>query len=228
MILLALDTSTEACSAALIANGTVYSRFELAPRRHNEILLPMIQSLLDEADISLKAIQALALGQGPGSFTGIRIATGTVQGLALGLGCPVIPISTLAALALEGMLETGLNEALPTLDARMDEIYAGHYRRAEDGSLVSLSAETVVRPEHDRRQPTQAAVAIGSGWDRYAEILGPLSGSEVRAVLGGRFPSATLIARLALDSCIRGGAGRDVGLIEPVYLRDQVAQKPKA
>ena len=99
MKLLAIDTSTEACSAALVVNGELSFRYEFAPRRHAELILPMIDDLLADAELSLTQLDGLGFGRGPGAFTGVRIATGVIQGLALSADLPVVPISSLAALA---------------------------------------------------------------------------------------------------------------------------------
>jgi tRNA threonylcarbamoyladenosine biosynthesis protein TsaB len=131
MKLLALDTATEACSAAVWVDGTVLERYELAPRRHAALILPMIEAVLAEANLSPLQLDAIAFGRGPGAFTGVRIAVGIAQGIAFAADLPVIPISTLAALALGAAQETGYSRIAAALDARMGEVYWGVYAVAD-------------------------------------------------------------------------------------------------
>ena len=123
--LLAIDTAESACSAALLVDGAVLSRMEQAVRGHSERILPMMQSLLSEAGYSLNDLDALAFGRGPGSFTGLRIAAGVIQGSALGAGLPVVPVSTLQTLAQGAFRMHGARQVLSALDARMAEVYWG-------------------------------------------------------------------------------------------------------
>ena len=123
MKLLALDTATEACSAALLQDDRLIERYELLGRGHAERLLPMVDELLKEAGISLSALDAIAFGRGPGGFTGLRIAAGTVQGLAAGARLPVLPVSDLAAVALAGSQRSGSRRILVCTDARMGQVY---------------------------------------------------------------------------------------------------------
>nr|VFK07335.1 MAG: tRNA threonylcarbamoyl adenosine modification protein YeaZ [Candidatus Kentron sp. FM] len=128
MKILAIDTATDACSVALHLDGDYREIHELAPRRHAEILLPRIRTLLSEAALSLRDLDALAFGRGPGAFTGVRIATGVIQGLAFGADLPVVPISSLHALAQGAWRERGEGNVLAAFDARMGEVYWGAYR----------------------------------------------------------------------------------------------------
>ena len=135
-LLLAIETSTPACSAALSIDGVVIERYALAPRQHAVLILPMIESLLLEAGISVAQLDALAFGRGPGSFTGVRIAASVIQGIAFAADLPVLPVSTLATLALGGMRITDKTQVMAALDARKSEIYWGCYTAAEDGAVV--------------------------------------------------------------------------------------------
>ena len=125
--LLALDTATECCSAALLHDGTVTARSEVIPRQHAQRLLPMIEELLGERQLRLQDVDALVFGRGPGAFTGVRIATGMVQGLAFAADKPVIAVSNLAALAQRAWREHGAETVAAAIDARMDEVYWGLY-----------------------------------------------------------------------------------------------------
>ncbi|BCX89968.1 tRNA threonylcarbamoyladenosine biosynthesis protein TsaB [Methylomarinovum tepidoasis] len=227
MKILALETATEACSAALYRDGRVCERFEVAPRRHAELILPMMTGLLEEAGLTLRELDALAFGRGPGAFTGLRIAAGVAQGTALGAGLAVVPVSTLAALAAEALAQTPVAYAVAALDARMGEVYWGVYRRGEAGPVL-VGREQVVDP---RQAPLPddltEAVAVGHGWSAYGEVLRRRFGDRLRTIWPRRLPRAAWIARLA--------AGTDPGTQWlppeqglPVYLRDQVAHRAKA
>lgn len=143
MNLLALDASTDACSAALYADGQIFEQFQLAPKAHTRLLLPMIDALRQEAGVCMAEVDAFAFGCGPGSFTGVRIACSVVQALSFGLDRPVIPVSTLRALAQGAYRMSGVTEVLATLDARMSEIYAGLFEVNSLGIMQPTSAEWV-------------------------------------------------------------------------------------
>jgi len=224
VIILAIETATEACSAALFRSGEVIERYAVAPRQHNQLILPMIEQVLAEAGAGRSQIDAVAFGRGPGSFTGLRIAAGVTQGIAFALDRPAVPVSTLAALALQSFDETGAAAVYACLDARMAEIYGACYVRGAGGAPELLGDERVLPAMAVETAAIEPTVGIGSGWATYREVLTVRLGS-IETVLEGRFPRAGHIARLgALDF----GAGRYVGASEavPVYLRDQVARKP--
>ena len=145
--LLAIDTAESACSAALMVDGEVRSRMEQAARGHSERILPMMQSLLSEAGCSLNDLDTLAFGRGPGSFTGLRIAAGVIQGSALGAGLPVVPVSTLRALAQGAFRMHGARQVLSALDARMAEVYWGAYALDGKDLMQPLIDELVCAPE---------------------------------------------------------------------------------
>jgi tRNA threonylcarbamoyladenosine biosynthesis protein TsaB len=226
MKLLALDTATEACSAALWLNGEIVERFQLAPREHNRLILPMIDGLLTDAGLRLADLDALAFGRGPGSFTGVRIATGVIQGIAFASDLPVVPVSTLAAMALEAMAETGCELAMPSIDARMGEVYWAVYRRVTEDAVEPVVAEAVVSPDEVESPAACNGIGIGSGWGAYEERLRQrLPAYAVSAVLAPRFPRAGHIARLAVPMA-KTGVAVAAENAQPVYLRDNVAKKP--
>jgi tRNA threonylcarbamoyladenosine biosynthesis protein TsaB len=145
MNILAIDTATEACSVALLHAGELFERHEVAPRRHAELVLPFVDAVLAEAGIGKRQLTAIAVGRGPGGFTGVRLAISLAQGLALGLDVPVLPISSLAALALDVAPSAPDAMLLACIDARMGEVYAATYRRSTDG-LVQLLGDECVGP----------------------------------------------------------------------------------
>lgn len=226
MNLLAFDTATEACSAALRIGDEIIERSEIAPRRHAELILPMIESLLGEAGISRRQIDAIAVGRGPGAFTGVRLAISVAQGLALGLDIPVVPVSSLAALAQDAPADIDA-PILAVIDARMGEVYAGAFRRGADGIVVAISAESVgpasrlVLPQSTptRGQPWSI---VGSGWSAYRDALSAHLPTPPAFADGTRYPQARAIARLAAPQFAAGrGVAAEFAL--PVYLRDKVA-----
>jgi tRNA threonylcarbamoyladenosine biosynthesis protein TsaB len=220
MNLLALDTSTESCSAALLCGDSLLERSELAPRRHAELILPMIDSLLAEAGLSRRRLDGVAVGRGPGAFTGVRLGVSVAQGLALGLDIPVVPVSSLAALAQDVPASDGL--VLAVIDARMGEIYAGIFRRGADGLVEAIGEETVVHAEKLILPQSKQWSVIGSGWDAYRDALAERLPSPPRWADGARYPQARQIAQLALPQFVAGrGVSPEYAL--PVYLRDKVA-----
>lgn len=222
MKLLALETATEACSAAIFADGAVLERYEVAPRRHAALVLPMVEALLAEAGLTLQQLDALAVGRGPGAFTGVRMAISVAQGLAFAADLPVAPISTLAALALGTMRETGETHMATALDARMGEVYWATWIQSAAGVTVQ-DAERVCAPE----LVTAAHASwfgVGSGWLTYAPLLAAHVTSH--GWLGERYPRAADIARL-------GAAQPELWVVAeqalPVYVRDKVvAVKPSS
>jgi len=217
--LIAIETSTESCSAALLRDGRLIERSELAPRRHAELILPMIEAVLEEAGVSRRQLDAVAVGRGPGAFTGVRLGVSVAQGLALGLDIPVVPVSSLAALAQDASAHAG-ETILALIDARMGEIYAGSFRRGGGGLVEAISEETVglaselVLP--------RAGCIVGSGWIAYADVLAARLPAAPRLVDGARYPQARAIALLAATRFAAGhGVAPEQAL--PVYLRDKVA-----
>ena len=224
MKILAVETATEACSAALFLDGEIIERYQLAPRQHSRIILPMMQSLLDEAGIALNRLDALAFGRGPGSFTGVRIAAGVIQGAALGADLPVVPVSTLAALAQASIVHFEAEYAFPALDARMGEVYWGVYRRNAEGFAEPDGAELVVNADQVHCPDQAAGIGVGNGWRTYPDVLKKRLGSRVLGIEGDRYPTAGFVARLGVEGLKNDQAVR-AELALPVYLRDTVARK---
>jgi tRNA threonylcarbamoyladenosine biosynthesis protein TsaB len=224
---LAIETATAACSAALYVCGQVEERYALAPRQHAALILPMVESLLASAELTVTALDALAFGQGPGAFTGVRIAASAAQGIAYAADLPVVPVSTLAALAGGAMRDAQGNTAMVALDARMDEVYWGIYTRDARGLPVLQGRETVAAPANVPVPDGDGWVAAGSGWSAYADQLMPRAGERIVRVLPDLEPRAYDVALIGADRFGRGEVGQALDAI-PVYLRDQVVRAPGA
>ena len=228
MKMLAIDTATEACSAALYIDGDISQQYRLAPREHSHIILPMIERLLAEANLGIADIDALAFGRGPGSFMGVRIAAGVTQGIAFAHELPVVPVSTLAAIAQVAHDETGAVNVLSAIDARMNEVYWGAYRLSEDGCMELVGEEIVIPPEQVNCPGEQDWCGAGSGWASYADRLrAALAPGCLALQRSDCFPSAAAIVRLAV-SAYQAGRHVPASLAVPVYLRDKVAKKSAA
>ena len=221
MRLLAIDTSGPLCSAALLLDGDLTERVQLAPRRHAELILPMMDALLHEAGAALADLDALAYGHGPGSFTGVRIAAAVVQGAAFGAGLPVIGISTLAALAQGAWRLHGVRQVLCAQDARMGEVYWGAYQLDEHDIMRSWDRDRVGAPDRVQRPDGEEVWAgAGSGWQVHAELLAAAVGAVRPLPL--EHCHARDVAALAAEG---GGVSAQNAL--PVYLRERVAEPPR-
>ncbi len=223
MKLLAVETSTEACSAALFIDGAVAERFEVAPKDHTRLILPMIDSLMGDAGLTPQQLDALAFSRGPGSFTGVRIATGVIHGIALGADLPVVPVSTLAAIAQDYFDNNEGNIAFTAMDARMGEIFWGVYQRDGQGFSELLGEEAVSCAERIEI-PDVCGIGVGSGWAVYQqELRRRLSGRIGQGVVDDVLPRAGAIARLGAHH-FQLGLAVAVEQAMPVYLRDKVAK----
>lgn len=222
--ILSLDTATEACSAALYVNGDVQQKFQLAPREHTALILNMIDELLAEAGLKVSQLDALAFGRGPGSFTGVRIATGIVQGMAFGADLPVVPISTLASIAQATFDDHGHKTILATIDARMGGVYWGRYF-VDENDLVKLDGvEAVSTPDQVQVPNDQSWIGAGSGWKgHYDELMNHLEDS-IGKTYPDYLPQSSTIAKLAAYEYQQGNRV-DAKHALPVYLRDDVAKK---
>ena len=217
MKLLAIETSTEACSVAVYADGQVFARHELAPRRHTQLVLPWADELLAEAGLAKSQIDGIAVGRGPGAFTGVRLAIALVQGLALALDRPVLPVSTLAVLAMQGQGEN----ILAAIDARMGEIYLGAFVRDADG-LVSAAGPEVLCAPSEAPIPDAPMQGVGSGFAAGDGALVTRLGEQLPEFDANALPHARDLASLAVRAWQRGEAIA-ADALEPAYLRDKVA-----
>lgn len=224
MKLLAIETATEACSVALYLDGEVQEDFRIAPREHASLVLGMADHLLAEAGLKIGQLDAVAFGRGPGAFTGVRIATSVVQGMAFAADLPVVPVSTLAALAQGGLREYGWQRAAAAIDARMNEVYWAAYESAE-GLMQPLQEERVCPPGAVPLLDGDGWYGIGSGWLTYADELSQRQGPAMSEIQGDYYPHAQDVAVLAAEAASHGlTVSAEQAL--PIYLRDQVVQKP--
>lgn len=224
--LLAIETSSEACSVALALEGEVLARDFVEPRRHAELLLPTVQELMGEAGTSLGDLDAIAFGRGPGSFTSLRIGIGVVQGLAWGAELGVVPVSSLASLAQAAVTAHGLKPGISivaAMDARMGEVFGARFEVNHDG-LVALCGKEQVSPPGELMWPVDIPrVAIGNGFSRYPELEERTERFD--AVYSELWPSATSVVTLA-RAWLESHAPLPAHQAQPLYVRDNVAEKP--
>jgi tRNA threonylcarbamoyladenosine biosynthesis protein TsaB len=231
MKILALDTATDASSAALYKDGELFTDFQLAPREHTQLILKQLGNVLQQAEIDLQALDGIAFGRGPGAFTGLRIAAGVAQGIALSADKPVIPVSSLAAMALQTMQENETDEVCVALDARMEEIYWGHYKKQGEHADCNThfnvelqDEELVIKPDMLSTTPASpdTAYGAGSGWDVYSDTLTTKTGIIPSHIISTLYPSASYIAQLAAQTPT--SSWKDASQAQPIYLRNKVAQ----
>ncbi|MBC8945072.1 MULTISPECIES: tRNA (adenosine(37)-N6)-threonylcarbamoyltransferase complex dimerization subunit type 1 TsaB [Xenorhabdus] len=222
--ILAIDTATEACSVALWNDGRIEAQFEISPREHTQRILPMVETILSKNDIKLQQLDALAFGQGPGSFTGVRIGVGIAQGLALGADLPMIGISSLKTMAQGAFRLKNATNVLVAIDARMGEVYWAQYTRNEQGEWLGNETEAVLKPEQAQfimNSLTGEWAIAGTGWEAYPQLLD----SHLTLVSSGiTLPHAEDMLPLAVQMW---EAGKTIAVesAEPVYLRNEVTWK---
>lgn len=218
---LALDTSSLACSVALQQGDEILERHEEEPREHTRLLMPMIREVLEEAGTELRSLDAIVLGNGPGSFIGMRIAASVAQGLAHGAGLKIAPVSSLAAVAAQVFAETQVPTVAVAQDAHMGEIYLGLFDRGP----MSLPRPIMAERLHAGRvieelDGTGACVPAGHGWIRYPEFLAT-NADRISGSPGVLYPRARFLLALSAES-----EPIEPKTIEPAYLRNKVAEKP--
>ncbi len=220
MNMLTIDTATEACSVALQYNGKVYTRYEVCPQQHSQKILTMVDEVMQEAGAKMKSLDVLGFGRGPGSFTGVRIATGIIQGLALGAKLPVVGVSTLHVMAQQVISSQSADNVAVAIDARMSEVYFARYQNS-NGIAELLGEEQVLPPEQAATQVTeQTSVFAGTGWQAYPAL------TEVQgeAVVSVTYPYARHMLPL-VERAYEAGETMTAESITPVYLRDTVTWK---
>lgn len=219
MRVLALETSTEYCSVALWQDGAIVERSDLAVQKHSEMLIAMLDALLKDEGCGIKDMDGIAFGKGPGSFTGVRIACGVTQGLALGANLPVVGVCTLQALA----EASGQPRVIAALDARMGEIYHAAYEKQGD-DWITLSEPRLCKPQDAPLVPGDDWFGAGSGFATHGIALTERYTGQLQGVNGAAVPQAAAIAALGAAQFAQGG-GVDAAQALPLYLRDKVALK---
>jgi tRNA threonylcarbamoyladenosine biosynthesis protein TsaB len=222
--IVAIETTTEACSAALLSQGTIQERYQLAPRQHTHLILPMLESLLAEASLKPANLDAIAFCAGPGSFTGSRIGASIVQAIAFAADIPVVRISSLQCLAQGAYRELHAQRVLAAIDARMNEIYWATYQRDgsdEEAIMVEVNAEQLSDPQQIQITSVTDFIGVGSGWDTYHDVLASQSKQRLQQWVPQRYPRAYDVAYLAAQAFQKG---QFVSAQEalPVYLREKV------
>jgi tRNA threonylcarbamoyladenosine biosynthesis protein TsaB len=227
MNLLAIDTSTDFCSVAASRGAELVSRHEPAGRRQSERILDMVGEVLAEARLEIAQIHGIAYGAGPGSFTGLRIAAGVTQGLALARGIGVVGVGTLLALAEEAAEEAAGGAAgsriVACLDAHMGEVYHAAYRR-DGAGWEEVSVPGLYKPEAVPLAPGRGWLGCGDGFAAHRERLGARLGESISAIHPETAPTARAVLKLATPRFAAGEA-KDAAEAVPVYLRDKVALK---
>lgn len=224
---LAIDASTEACSVALsLPCGRIEKRFELCPQSHSIVLLPMIDEVLKAANCQLNELDGLIFGQGPGSFTGVRIGVGVVQGLAFSAQLPVVGVSTLQAMAQQAYNDKKQAKVIAAIDARMGEVYCGYYEVDENGIMQAQKPEAVLKPELLSEYLTNIELpcyGVGTGWQAYKSSLSALfnNSDNEKNIL---YPDAQAMLILGKEKYAQG-LSVTAENAQPVYVRDTVSWK---
>jgi tRNA threonylcarbamoyladenosine biosynthesis protein TsaB len=228
--LLALDTATELCSAALYIDGECSVREDARPRSSGELILGMVADLLAEGALTLRQLDAIAFGRGPGGFTGVRLAVAVAQGLGFAAGLPLLPVSDLRALARQALMQPGApSRVLVCQDARMAQVYWGCYEGDGPAPVDTRERqpEALDFPAGVRLPPEWSGLPVcgaGSGFEAYAAALRDLPGAALAPVFGRFRPRAREIAELGAIDGLASAVTPEAA--QPVYLRDEVAALP--
>lgn len=221
MKLLAIDTVTEYCSVALLVNGEIVVREGLAAQQHTQLILPMVQAVLAETGTSLSQMDAIVFDRGPGSFTGLRVGAGVVQGLALGTGLPVIPVSSLQTLAQSAYRTESAEQVIAGIDARQGEVYWACFN-LDNGLMTNVQAEYLMSPDKIRPAPKGNYFGVGTGFSSYENELGLNTHVTLTGFNGTACPLAQDMLPFATLAW-KQGRYVDATAALPVYLRDKVA-----
>lgn len=227
MKILAIDTSSVACSVALHLGASVFERHEERAREHTRLLTPMIRGVLSDGDAELEGLDAIVLGNGPGSFIGMRIGASVAQGLAFGAGLSIVPVSSLAAVAAEVFATTDANEVVVAQDAHMNEVYLGAYRRGDANLPEPMFPERLHGPlqiDELADDGTRGRIAAGFGWQRYPELTA-LNENLFESHSAVLHPRARFLLPLGAMALHDGKVVNPQDLV-PAYLRHKVAEPP--
>jgi len=228
MKLLALDTSSDACSVALQLDNSISETQVVEPKQHTRLLIPMIRDLLRDAGIDLGDLDAVVLGNGPGSFIGMRIGASVAQGLAFGSGLKIVPVSSMAAVAAEVMEIYSAAEVIVAQDARVNEAYLGIYRNDGDGIPIAVTDEVLQPIEKiDGLAAASASelFAAGQAWEKYP-ALRELNRAAISKIVDVHYPKARYLLGLGMRAWQAGEAIEPENLA-PAYIRTKVAEKPR-
>lgn len=223
MNLLALDTCTENCSAALLMRDKVFAVSEITQRGHSERILGMLDTLFEQSGSDLSAMDALVFGRGPGSFTGVRVGVAVAQGIGFAQDLPVVPVSSLAAVAQAAYAKHGVTNICVAMDARMGEVYQANFV-IKNGLAVALSDEQVIAPEHVKPLDDRHWFGAGTGWAEYQPLLTDNFAAQLLGIDSAIYPSAEAMLPLA-QGLLANGAQIPADQALPVYLRNNVAKK---
>jgi tRNA threonylcarbamoyladenosine biosynthesis protein TsaB len=223
MKLLAIDTSTDACSVAIQSGDDVEQRHVIAPREHTKILLPAIEELLQVADLALTDLDAVVLGNGPGSFIGMRIGASVVQGICFGSGLEIAPVSSLAAIAAEALQHHECENVVVAQDARMHEVYLGCYARGENNLPVAVDDEAIRAIGELHGLPAQY-IAAGGAWTKFGELQ---TANSRHIVVDANIlvPQACFLLDMGV-AVVQAGKAIPPASLEPAYIRVKVAEIP--
>ncbi len=227
MKILAIETATEACSAAVLNQEELVEQYQVAPRKHNELILPMCEAVLAECGLGLNQLDAVAFGCGPGAFTGVRIAAGVTQGIAYAHDLPVVPVSTLANLAQQAVEnDSSVRVVLPAIDARMEEIYWAVYVNRGSGIVQLFGPEQVQDPNKiEVNAEHEISYGLGSGWQTYPQILQDKTQlQQTDCIDGAALPRARITAKLGAQLFSQQEFVNAADAL-PVYLRDNVVHR---
>lgn len=222
MRLLAIETSSDACSVALQVDEVISEQHRIEPREHTRILLPMIRQLLDESRLVVKDLDAVVLGNGPGSFIGMRISASVAQGLCFGASLPLVPVSSLAAIAAEVIDSEGADKVVVAQDARMNEVYFATYLAHSQGLPVARDPEVIVSVERRDLLEGTGWTAAGGGWQRYPQLVAGCA-TAIATTSSIWHPRARYLLQIG-GAAYRQGQSIDAARLQPAYLRTRVAE----
>lgn len=222
-IILGIETSSDACSVAIYTSEKIFGSYVVQPQAHSKLLLAMVEDVVAQAEITLADVVAFAFGRGPGSFTGVRIAASVIQGLAFGSGKPVIAISSLQALAQQAFNKYTNNNILVLVDAKMKEIYCGHYRANSQGIVEPIVEDSLLKPAELVVDVTMQYLAVGSGVKTYGEVIAS-NNPQLNMNDSIEHPRAHEVVQLAAVQFALGNL-LPASTAVPTYLRNDVAKK---
>lgn len=222
LITLGINTTTRDCSVALLVDDKEFIAREYNERGHEGVILGLMDKLLHESGVTKNELELLAFGQGPGAFTGIRVATATVQGLAFGLKLPVVPVSDLLNISYQHFLSTGQKKIIACVDARMDEVYAAGIEWSDSGFSYFMD-ETLLKPENLKIDSPDEVVGIGNGFEVFPDLIESLK-IKVEESNFELVPTGLAAAQLSRMEFLKGNTV-EAGDALPVYLRNEVAWK---